>query len=152
MELAFTPPGQYMSNEIYRSPEAQLTETKAKTSASRAEQLAQSRRDMQEAEAIERLNLVWGIRFIVDVLFCILGLAIIYQAIKNQVFITSIGGVFLLLFFGSEIVAIIAYFQRRPWCVIPLHIFSAVSFLNFPFGSICSLIHYFNMHKIQFEK
>lgn len=59
---------------------------------------------------------------------------------------------FILLLYGAEIFSIIGYFRRESWCVVPLHIFAAISLLNLPFGTILSIIHYLNMGKIQFDK
>lgn len=141
-----------MEDSIYKAPESDLSELPAR-SLSMAERFAQSRKDMAEASAIQRLNLVWGLRFIVDIV--VIG-AIIYLFFPLQpndwTFEFSLIIGITLVLVVLEMVAIAAYFQRRPWCVIPLHIFAAIALLNFPFGTILSIIHFFSMGKVQFNR
>lgn len=142
-----------MLENAYSAPNAELERGSEKLSA--AEKLAQSRRDMQESSAITKLNLVWGLRFTIDValmaFFLFSLFSLLYQHHNlDTAMITGFTVIFVYLVF--EITSIVAYFRRLSWCVIPLHISSSLSLLNFPFGTILSLIHFFNMGKIQFDR
>ena len=145
-----------MSDSIYRSPSADLEVSQQDVSEQRelsaAEKLAQSRREIEESEAVQRLNFVWGLRFTFDALICLsvlIGIALeVVSGVYDDIGIYGLG----LIFFGTEIVFIVGYFRRKSWCVIPLHIFAGISLLNIPVGTILSIIHYLNMHKVEFDR
>lgn len=150
-----------MNDTIYRVPESDLVirrdlDIEPLTA---AEKLAQTRKDMEEVGARTRLNFVWGSRLAADILILLAGLSFVVAFWINpsggfygQVIATLVVCLLLMIFVGLEIFFIIAYFSRRPWCKVPLHIFSVISLLNFPFGTILSVIHFFSMGKIQFKK
>lgn len=140
-----------MDQNIYDVPKAAIENTETSTLTA-SERLAQSRKDIEESSAVEKLNMIWGVRLVIDVLFCGLSLYILYRSFTESDYRTLWVGVVVLVYFGAEIIPIVGYFKRRKWCVIPLHIFSGFSLLNFPFGTILSIMHYFNMNKMQFRR
>lgn len=139
-----------MERSIYQAPDAALNVSTPKDMTV-SERLAQTRRDMEESSAIENLKLVWGLRFFGDIMtlgfhaYAVFGLHLL------QSFPYTIALIVSVFFALLEMVCIIAFFRRRAWCVIPLHIFSAISLLNFPIGTGLSIVHFMNMHKIQFN-
>lgn len=140
--------------DVYHAPEADLERSKAQLSAK--EKLAQSRRDIEEVAAVTRLNVIWGIRLVIDVLIVLLFIIVFAAAVSDPgdgLFLQGLTAFIVVICIPlSEIFFIIAYYRRKPWCVIPLHIYAAISLLNIPVGTILSIIHYLNMHKVQFEK
>lgn len=146
-----------MNKSIYDAPDSNLISQEEDTLESgpltAAERFAESKRQLEEANAIQRLNLVWGIRAIFDGMGCAFAVYIIYGYFMNQespeLLVVSI---FTLVYLGLELVAIFAYFKRSKKCVIPLHIFAGLSLLNFPLGTILSVIHFFSLHKVRFPR
>lgn len=139
-------------SDIYEAPESDLVDRRP-PELSVQEKLAQSRRDMEESSARERLNLVWGLRFMV-------GVAVI-ASLLYAIFTTSLPEgaqgivsvfVFVIVFLIVECIAIIGYFKRKRWSLWPLHIFAFFSLFNFPFGTILSAIHYFSVGKLQYPR
>jgi len=140
-----------MEKSLYDSPESNLID-KSPTKLSAAEKLAQSRRDIEESEAIQKLNMIWGVRLVTNVLLCALGAYMVIFSLDNPTSENFAAGAIIFIFFAIEIIPIIGYFRRKKWCVIPLHIFSALALFNFPIGTILSIMHFMNMGKIQFKK
>jgi len=136
----------------YQTPEADV-ENKQEAPQTRAQKLAETRKALASEKAISTLNVIWGLRLIADMIaLTVIGLGVfgILGAGINSLalLIYVIPAIFLIL----EMVCIMAYFNKRAWCAIPLHIFSALSLLNIPIGTIFSIIHYMNFGKIQFDK
>ncbi|HEY7883326.1 MAG TPA: hypothetical protein VIC08_00080 [Cellvibrionaceae bacterium] len=115
-----------------------------------SEKMAESRREMQEREAIERLNLVWGLRGVFDVFMSVVILVLMYRALTDGNYSFLGMPIVLLALFVGEFIAIVGFFTRKPWCVLPLHVFAAISLLNIPIGTILSAIHFFNITKVRF--
>ncbi|WP_413663589.1 hypothetical protein ACG1BZ_21370 [Microbulbifer sp. CNSA002] len=140
-----------MENTIYKSPESELEIKSPPKTLSSSERLAESRRQMEESNAIQTLNFVWGLRLagnIIFILFFIVGLISSY----NSTSIVTTGVlIFSILFFCTETFCILGYFRRKSWCQIPLHTFSAFSLLNIPFGTVFSILHYIKMPKVKFD-
>lgn len=72
-----------MSETIYDAPKSNLDTTETKI-LSASEKLAQSRRDIEESSAKERLNFVWGIRFATDILFILVALFGIFGSLARS--------------------------------------------------------------------
>ncbi len=140
-----------MENSIYETPKSQL-ESAEKKVLSASERLAESRREMEESSALETLKMIWGFRFVIDIVYGVAMLYFLYIMYLMGEYSGMMVAGFLLLFCLAEMVAIVAFFRRKRWCVIPLHIFAGFSLLSFPIGTILSVIHYFNMHKVRFDK
>ncbi len=140
-----------METTVYNPPESDL-ERKDNRPLTASEKLEQSRRDMQAAAARSRLNLIWGFRLAVDVLAGALAIYLLYMGVQAKASADVILGLIILLMYGLEIIPIIGFFRQKAWSIIPLHIFSAISLLNIPFGTLLSIIHYVNAGKLQFEK
>jgi len=140
-----------MDQSIYEAPSPNLNNTST-TNLSATERLAQSRKEMEEAAAIENLNIIWGLRLASDLLICGVSFWMIYEAFARNEFQFIGYSIVFLCFFLGEIVSIIGYFKRKEWCVVPLHIFSAISLANIPAGTILSILHYINMGKVNFNE
>ncbi len=144
-----------MDNTVYKTPDSEVGLKKEEQVLTRAEQLAQSRKDIEEVGARGRLNFVWGVRFFCDVCILTVIAIVLYSTFASTgsisrvaIYITSA----FALIYVIEILAIIAYFNKKGWSLIALHLFSAISLLNFPFGTIMSVIHYLNAGKMQFDR
>ncbi|WP_444928776.1 hypothetical protein ACJJIF_12985 [Microbulbifer sp. SSSA002] len=141
-----------MGKTIYSAPESELESAKSTKVLSPSEKLAESRRQMEESNAIQTLNFIWGLRLILNIiaiLFITVG-AITSYNIKPTTAVVALS--FTILFCGTEIFCIIGYFRRKAWCQVPLHIFSAFSLFNLPLGTILSILHYFKMPKVRFDQ
>jgi len=138
-----------VTTDVYKAPDADLEVSVKKLSAS--ERLAQSRRDMEESSAVSRLNLIWGFRLIVDVIW--IGFFIYTISIRKVTPLEAEAILYMVMIAVSlaEIYFIVGYFRRKRWCVVPLHIFSAISLINIPLGTVLSVLHFINMRKIQFD-
>lgn len=116
---------------------------------SRAEQLNESRKTIEEASAIQTLNFIWGLKLFVNIA---VGVFVAWLAIFASgpedtpwEYVTLIW-----LFLLVESVFIVGYFKRRPWCLVPLHIFAGLSLINFPVGTVLAIIHFVNARKLCF--
>ncbi len=117
-----------------------------------SERLAQSRREIEESTAVLYLNFIWGVRFVFDAIMLVFGFfSLVFVGLVEQSYLVILGSIVLLIWPGAEMVAIVGYFKRKAWCVIPLHIFAAFSLINIPVGTILSILHYLNMSKVRFE-
>lgn len=138
--------------DVYDAPSADLELTNKPLTA--AEKLALSRREMAEASARSRLNFVWGFRLLVDLLMLVMFILAVIGVVFGGEPLSDdlmIGLGAILVLFVAEIIFIVAYFRKKAWCVWPLHIYSAISLINIPFGTILSLIHFFSMPKVRFN-
>lgn len=143
-----------MSEDFYKAPKADL-DTRVDLQLTASERLAKSRKEMEHSNAVGKLSLVWGIRLAVDLVVLVF-LVVFYISISEN---SSFTADLLLLLMGAaliitiaEIIAIIGFFRHRSWSIIPLHIFAAIALLNFPWGTILSVIHYIHANKINFER
>jgi len=141
-----------MDDNLYKTPSSNLALQETET-ISASERLAQSRKEIKHTEARVRLNLVWGIRLIVDILAVMIFAFIFYISMKmetSKIHVVLYG--FLIFYSMIEVLCIYAYFNSQRWCLLPLHVFSAVSLLNFPFGTLLSIIHFLNTKNLQFSE
>jgi len=140
-----------MMQAPYATPQANLNQKKDSKDLTASERLAQSRRDLEEASAINILNYVWGIRLFFDTAAIVTFVALFIGGFSLQApdMITLFG--IMVLFLLGEIISIIGYFRRKKWSKLALSIFSGFSLLNFPGGTVLSIIHYLNVGKLQFQ-
>lgn len=140
-----------MSNDFYQAPRTDLVASEAGVK-NVSEHLTKSRIDMEEAAALSRLKNIWRLRLAGNFVF----LAALIYFIALLFPLELDGGLIVLgVFIGMcvlESCVIIAFFQKQAWCVAPLHIFSVLSLLNIPFGTILSVVHFVNINKMQLEK
>ena len=139
-------------DDIYASPKAELDQApEPEENLSASERLRRTRRHMQATAARDRLVIVWGIRLVAD------GVALAwlsYVSFFGMMYQSPFGiaiFVFMASFLLGEIVAIGGFFQRKKWCLIPLHIYSGISLLNLPVGTILSIIHFLNAGKLELK-
>ena len=145
---------------IYQAPQSDLIDTNDKDEngvlirhkLSAKEKLEQSRRDIEEAAAKQRLNFVWGLRLIGDLITFVgfLYLLVNIESIGAYAFSAPVI-LFVLAYLAGEIASIIGYFKNKRWSKWPLHIYAGLSLLNFPFGTILSVIHFLSAYKLQYK-
>lgn len=144
-----------MTHNNFQPPASELQE-KVVIEMTASERLKQSRKEIEDTRARQILNVVWGLRLVSDVIVLLMMIAAIFQPSTYEYFENDIVPqsilVFVILFFTAEILSIIGYFRKRRWCIIPLHIFSVFSLLNFPIGTIFSIVHFIYARKLQFIK
>lgn len=119
---------------------------------SRSEQLEESRKAMDEESAIQTLNIIWGLKLALNI---VLGCVFVYllgRAIGSATLpvAPAIAMALVFVILATESAAIIAYYKKQPWSVYALHVFAAFSLLNFPIGTILSIVHFVNARKLRF--
>lgn len=145
-----------MTNEIYSAPTANLENEQADTLTA-SQRLAQTRKEMESVTARNVLLAIWGVRLACNVIGSI-GLIFyvwpIFQANKDldgSVYSAALFAV-LLVFILLESITIVAFFLGRRWTMIPLHVFAAIALLNFPAGTILSIVHYVYGYRVIFKR
>lgn len=120
--------------------------------ASRSEQLEESRKAMEEESAIQTLNIIWGLKLLLNILLVVVFVYLIGRSIGSATLAVAPAVAMTLVFIilAIESAAIIAYYRKKPWSIPALHAFAAFSLLNFPIGTILSVIHYLNVRKLRF--
>ena len=113
--------------------------------------LRDQRSAKKESSALFKLRMVWGFRLCFDLVAIFASIYAVINPGEIDGRYDSFDFGFVLIFLSSEIVFIMAFFNRKDWCKTPLNIFSAISLLAFPVGTYLSLIHYFNILKVRFN-
>jgi hypothetical protein len=130
---------------------ANLSDTYIPNRHSPINRLREQRSLKDEASALFKLRIVWGLRLCVDILIVLFSIYSIMNPTEIAEDYEVFDFVFILIFFSIEIIFILAFFRKKRWSKIPLNIFSAISLLSFPIGTYFSIIHYFNISKIKFN-
>lgn len=142
-----------MSENFYKAPTADLTRLEEQGELTASERWAQSRREMDAVNARSKLNLVWGLRLVVDII--LLGY-FAFLIILEGVSTIQLEGLFfvgfIILYHLLEVFCIVGYFRSKHWSIVPLHIFAAISLINLPFGTALSITHFIYAGKLNFEK
>ncbi|MBU2887356.1 hypothetical protein KO507_16440 [Gilvimarinus agarilyticus] len=119
----------------------------------RGDQLNEARRAMEEASAVQVLNIIWGLKLGLNVVltlffisFCVLSFS--HSNVKYT-YPLVIVLLFVQVFIAVESVAIVAYFKRKQWGLYVLHVYAAISLVNIPVGTVLSIMHFINAPKIK---
>ena len=103
-----------------------------------------------EEKAIRVLNFVWGTRLVICFLFLFpVSYGLITTTYNSDFNYTKILIPFII-FLIAEITTIISFFRKKQWTKFPLHVFATLSVINFPFGTILSILHFAYYRKISF--
>ena len=132
-----------MSNEttVYEAPNAPLID----------KDLQPFNESFESIEAFEGLKIMWMLRAAADGFLIVMFAWTLYSTFGQD----SLYGaffVFYLVFIAVsmlEIYFIIRFFLKDPKSIVALHIFSALSLLNFPFGTGFSIYHFVRSRNLE---
>lgn len=115
------------------------------------EKLRDEKSAREASSALFKLRMVWGFRLCFDLIAVLVLIYVVMNPSEIDKRYEAFDFAFVLIFLSTEIIFILAFFNRKHWCKIPLNIFSAVSLLTFPVGTYLSIIHYYNILKVRFN-
>ena len=133
----------HLSSNVYQAPKSEVSQNEANP-------IDDIQESYESIEAYNSLKIMWLIRGAADVLISLSLSTFLYQimfntesgAIGEDAPILYVIVTIILLIHLAELYFIVQFFRRKKNSLVALHIFSALSLLNFPVGSALSTYHY----------
>ena len=127
---------------------------KASESGIREQEEPYKQESYESIDAFEGLKILWMLRFVFDTLIIFLLCLGLYRDVSEgsyNVLLIIVNGI-LILIFVIEMWFIVQFYRKKKGSLIPLHIYSAISLLNFPIGTAFSIYHYIKCSKLDWRK